>query len=292
GGKIRARTGSSPYGQGHHTAWAMLVSDATGVAMEDIEVLHGDTDEIPQGGITGGSRSVQLAGAAIWESSELLVEQAKRVAAELLEASEEDLSLDTAKGLFHVVGTPSIGVSWQEVAEFVEPHADGPRLLHAEEIFDSEGPTFPFGTHVALIELDTETGAVKLLRLIACDDAGVILNPLLADGQVHGGLAQGAAQALVEEFRYDDYGNPVTSNFADYSVISATELPMFERVVLETPTHINPLGAKGIGESGTVGATPAIQNAVIDALSHLGVRHLDMPLTPEKVWREIQGRPK
>ena len=292
GGKIRARTGSSPYGQGHHTAWAMLISDATGVAMEDIEVLHGDTDEIPQGGITGGSRSVQLAGAAIWESSELLVEQAKRVAAELLEASEEDLSLDTAKGLFHVVGTPSIGVSWQEVAEFVEPHADGPRLLHAEEIFDSEGPTFPFGTHVALIELDTETGAVKLLRLIACDDAGVILNPLLADGQVHGGLAQGAAQALVEEFRYDDYGNPVTSNFADYSVISATELPMFERVVLETPTHINPLGAKGIGESGTVGATPAIQNAVIDALSHLGVRHLDMPLTPEKVWREIQGRLK
>ncbi|MFL2985646.1 MAG: xanthine dehydrogenase family protein molybdopterin-binding subunit [Candidatus Poriferisodalaceae bacterium] len=289
GGKLLARTGSSPYGQGHHTAWAMLIADATGVAMDDIEVVHGDTDEIPQGGITGGSRSVQLAGAAIWESSALLVDQAKKIAADLLEASEEDLSLNTDSGLFHVVGTPSIGVSWPDIAKFAETQTDGPRLLHAEEVFDSEGPTFPFGTHVALIELDVETGAIELKRLIACDDAGVILNPLLADGQVHGGLAQGAAQALVEEFRYDEYGNPLTSNFADYPVISATELPMFERVVLETPTHINPLGAKGIGESGTVGATPAIQNAVIDALSHLGIRHLDMPLTPEKVWREIEA---
>ena len=288
-GKLLARTGSSPYGQGHHTAWAMLIADATGVAMDDIEVVHGDTDEIPQGSITGGSRSVQLAGAAIWESSALLVEQAKKIAADLLEASEEDLSLNTDSGLFHVVGTPSIGVSWRDVAKFAETQTDGPRLLHAEEVFDSEGPTFPFGTHVAVIELDVETGAVELKRLVACDDAGVILNPLLADGQVHGGLAQGAAQALVEEFRYDQYGNPLTSNFADYPVISATELPMFERVVLETPTHINPLGAKGIGESGTVGATPAIQNAVVDALSHLGIRHLDMPLTPEKVWREIQA---
>lgn len=289
GGKLRARTGSSPYGQGHHTAWAMLISDATGVDMNEIEVLHGDTDEIPQGGITGGSRSVQLAGAAIWESSQLLVGQAKTIAADLLEASEEDLSLDTDKGLFHVIGTPSIGVSWPEIAAFIETQTDGPRLLHAEDVFDSEGPTFPFGTHVALIEVDIETGAVELQRLIACDDAGVILNPLLADGQVHGGLAQGAAQALVEEFRYDAHGNPMTSNLSDYSVISATELPMFERVVLETPTHINPLGAKGIGESGTVGATPAIQNAVVDALSHLGIRHLDMPLTPEKIWREIQA---
>ena len=132
------------------------------------------------------------------------------------------------------------------------------------------------------------TGAVELERLVACDDAGIILNPLLADGQVHGGLAQGAGQALIEEFKYDEYGNPLTSNLSDYAAISAAELPMFERVVLETPTHINPLGAKGIGESGTVGATPAIQNAVIDALNHLGVRHLDMPLTPEKVWRAIK----
>jgi carbon-monoxide dehydrogenase large subunit len=140
-----------------------------------------------------------------------------------------------------------------------------------------------------VVEVDTETGQVDLERLVACDDAGVILNPLLAAGQVHGGLAQGAAQALLEEFRYDEDGNPLTGNLADYAVISAAELPMFERVVLETPTHINPLGAKGIGESGTVGATPAIQNAVVDALSHLGIRHLDMPMTPEKVWRSIKA---
>ena len=287
GGKLRARTGSTPYGQGHETSWAMLIADATGVDMADIEVVYGDTDQVPQGAITGGSRSVQLAGSAIWESSLALVEKAKKVAAELLEASETDLSLDIDGGQFHVLGTPAIGVSWTEIAEFLAPKSSGPRLLHAEDVFDSEGPTFPFGTHVAVVEVDTETGAVELSRLVACDDAGVILNPLLADGQVHGGLAQGAAQALLEEFQYDSEGNPLTSNFADYPVISATELPMFERVVLETPTHINPLGAKGIGESGTVGATPAIQNAVIDALSHLGVRHIDMPLTSEKIWRTI-----
>lgn len=289
GGRILARTGSSPYGQGHHTAWAMLISDATGVELDQIEIVHGDTDEVPQGGITGGSRSVQLAGAALWEASAVLVEQAKRIAAELLEASEADLSLDTEGGNFHVIGTPSIGVSWEQVADYLEGQRIGPRLLHAEEVFESEGPTFPFGTHLAVVEVDSETGKVDLERLVACDDAGVILNPLLADGQVHGGLAQGAAQALLEEFRYDEDGNPLTGNFADYSVISAPELPMFERVVLETPTHINPLGAKGIGESGTVGATPAIQNAVVDALSHLGIRHLDMPFTPEKVWRSIQA---
>ena len=150
-----------------------------------------------------------------------------------MEASESDLSLDTGDGRFHVLGTPAIGVSWAEIAEFLAPNASGPRLLHAEDVFDSEGPTFPFGTHVAVVEVDAETGAVHLSRLVACDDAGVILNPLLADGQVHGGLAQGAAQALIEEFRYDPDGNPLTSNFADYPVISATELPMFERVVLE-----------------------------------------------------------
>ena len=289
GGRLLVRTGSSPYGQGHHTSWAMLVSDATGVAMDDIEVIHGDTDEIPIGGVTGGSRSVQLAGAALWDASADLVEQAKRVAADLLEASEEDLELDIATGNFHVVGTPAVGVDWAQVAEQLAGSSDGPRLLHAEDVFDSEGPTFPFGTHLAVVEVDRDTGEVTVQRLVACDDAGVILNPLLADGQVHGGLAQGVAQALLEEFTYDDDGNPLTANFADYPVISATELPMFERIVLETPTHINPLGAKGIGESGTVGATPAVQNAVIDALAHLGVRHVDMPTTPQRVWEAMQS---
>jgi len=291
GGRILARTGSCPYGQGHHTAWAMLIADATGVAYDDIDVIHGDTDLIPTGAVTGGSRSVQLAGAAIWNASAELVRMAREVAAEALEAATEDVELDTSSGRFHVVGTPAVSLDWSQIADRLASSGDveesGPRLLHAEETFDSEGPTFPFGTHVAVVEVDPDTGEVTLLRMIACDDAGTILNPLLADGQVHGGLAQGVAQALLEEVVYDEDGNPQTSNFADYPVISATELPMFERVVLETPTHINPLGAKGIGESGTVGATPAVQNAVIDALGHLGVRHIDMPTTPQRVWRTM-----
>ena len=289
GGRIVARTGSSPYGQGHHTSWAMLISDRTGVAMGDIDIIHGDTDEVPRGEVTGGSRSVQLAGTAIWEASAALVDQAREVAATLLEADPADITLDAGTGAFHVVGTPAVSVDWAAIAQHLASANGeaGPRLLHAEEVFDSEAPTFPFGTHVAVVEVDRHTGEVELVRLFACDDAGTILNPLLAAGQVHGGLAQGAAQALYEEFVYDDEGNPLTGNFADYPVISAAELPFFDRVVLETPTHINPLGAKGIGESGTVGATPAVQNAVIDAVAHLGIRHLDMPLTPQRVWQAI-----
>ena len=303
GGRIVARTGSSPYGQGHHTSWAMLISDRTGMPMDRIDIVHGDTDEVPRGEVTGGSRSVQLAGAAIWEASATLVDQAREVAATLLEADPDDITLDTEAGTFHVVGTPAVSLDWSSIAEHLAADSDaaggrsgsgahagsgaGPRLLHAEEVFDSEAPTFPFGTHVAVVEVDRHTGEVELLRLVACDDAGTILNPLLAAGQVHGGLAQGAAQALYEEFVYDDDGNPLTGNFADYPIISAAELPFFDRVVLETPTHINPLGAKGIGESGTVGATPAVQNAVIDAVAHLGIRHIDMPLTPQRVWQAI-----
>ena len=289
GGRIVARTGSSPYGQGHHTSWAMLISDRTGVPMGDIDIIHGDTDEVPRGEVTGGSRSVQLAGTAIWEASATLVAQAREVAATLLEADPADITLDTGTGAFHVVGTPAVSVDWAAIAQHLASANGeaGPRLLHAEEVFDSEAPTFPFGTHVAVVEVDRYTGEVELVRLVACDDAGTILNPLLAAGQVHGGLAQGAAQALYEEFVYDDEGNPLTGNFADYPVISAAELPFFDRVVLETPTHINPLGAKGIGEAGTVGSTPAVQNAVIDAVAHLGIRHLDMPLTPQRVWQAI-----
>ena len=286
-GHIVARTGSSPYGQGHHTAWAMLIADSTGMPYEDIEVIHGDTDLVPSGGVTGGSRSLQLAGAAIWEASKALVKQAVAVAAELLEAAEGDVQLDVETGRFAVVGTPAISVGWDDVAGLLADKGNGPRLLHAEEEFESEGPTFPFGAHLAVVEVDRHTGEVVLQRLVACDDAGTILNPLLAAGQVHGGLGQGAAQALLEEFVYDEDGNPLSGNFADYPVISAAELPLFELVKMETPTHINPLGAKGIGEAGSVGATPAIQNAVINALSHLGVTHLDMPLRPERIWRAI-----
>ncbi|MFN0088877.1 MAG: xanthine dehydrogenase family protein molybdopterin-binding subunit [Acidimicrobiales bacterium] len=283
-GSVLARTGSSPYGQGHHTAWAMLIADRTGIPLDRIEVVHGDTDVVPSGGMTGGSRSVQIAGMAIWEASAQLVELARERAAALLEANPADVALDAERGVFSVAGTPSITVSWPEIAAAAEQEKNP---LHAMTDYEAKSATFPFGTHVAVVEVDVETGAVTLERLIAVDDAGIILNPLLADGQVHGGLAQGAAQALLEEFVYDPSGAPLTSTLATYPAISAAELPSFERVMMETPTPVNELGAKGIGESGTVGATPAVQNAVIDALAHLGVRHLDMPATPERVWRAV-----
>jgi carbon-monoxide dehydrogenase large subunit len=280
-GTVLVKTGSTPYGQGHDTAWAMLVSDQLGIPMDRIDVVHGDTDVIASSAITGGSRSVQIAGAAVHDAAGKLLEVARQRAADLLEAAHQDVVLDEAEGRFHVAGTPSISLGWDELAvEGADP------LTGLSDVADSK-TTFPFGAHVAVVEVDTETGSTRLVRLVAVDDAGRILNPMLAEGQVHGGLAQGAAQALYEEVRFDDEGNPLTSNFADYAVVSAPELPMFERVMMETPTPLNALGAKGIGESGTIGATPAVHNAVIDALSHLGVRHIDMPVTPEKVWRAL-----
>ena len=280
-GTVLVKTGSNPYGQGHHTAWAMLVSDRLGIPMERIEVVHGDTDAIPSGSITGGSRSVQIAGTAVHDAAGKLLEAARERAADLLEAAVEDIVLDEGEGRFHVAGTPSLGLGWDELAvEGADP------LGGLSDLADAKA-TFPFGAHLAVVEVDTETGSARLVRLVAVDDAGRILNPMLAEGQVHGGLAQGAAQALYEEVLYDAEGNPLTSTFADYPVVSAAEVPFFERVMMETPTPLNELGAKGIGESGTIGSTPAVHNAVVDALAHLGVRHLDMPATPEKVWRAI-----
>ena len=176
--------------------------------------------------------------------------------------------------------------TWADLAAAAAETGDGP--LAAEADFVPEGPTFPFGCHMAVVEVDSETGRVRLRRMVSVDDAGTILNPLLAEGQIHGGLAQGIAQALLEEFEYDEDGNPLTTNLADYSFVSAAELPSFESWFTETPTPMNVLGAKGIGESGTIGSTPAVQNAVVDALSHLGIRHIDMPATPERVWRAIR----
>lgn len=284
-GKVLAKTGSSPYGQGHHTAWAMLVADRLGLSIEDVTVVHGDTDVVPTGSVTGGSRSVQIAGSSIHEAAGRLSDLAREKAADLLEAAVDDVVHDTENRTFHVVGTPARSVSWADVAEAAA--ADTNPLVGISE-FAQGGATFPFGAHLAVVEVDTETGKVELRRLVACDDAGTILNPLLAEGQVHGGLAQGAAQALLEEIRYDEYGTPLTANFADYAIVTATDLPAFERHTMETPTHLNPLGAKGIGESGTIGATPAVHNAVCDALRPLGVVHVDMPCTAEKVWRAIQ----
>jgi carbon-monoxide dehydrogenase large subunit len=280
-GRATVRTGSSPHGQGHGTAFRMLASDATGIPMDQIDFIYGDTDLVPRGGGTGGSRSLQAGGSAVKVATDQLVEIARTRAAELLEANVDDLVLDPSAGVFHVVGTPTVSVSWAQLA------ASATEPLAAEVDFKPDGSSFPFGTHVAVVEVDTATGRVTLRQLVAVDDAGIILNPMLLDGQIHGGLASGAAQALMEEIRYDEDGNPLTSNFADYGIISAAELPSFDLVPMETPTPRNPLGAKGIGESGSIGATPAVQNAVVDALAHRGIRHLDLPLTPERVWRAL-----
>ena len=282
-GSATVYTGSSAHGQGHHTAFATLASAELGIPMEQIRVIHGDTDLVAEGEGTMGSRSLQLGGSAVHNASVGLVEKARQLAADALEANPDDVLLDKAAGRFHVAGSPTIGRTWAELAS----SSSDPLSVITD--FQASSPTFPFGAHVAVVDIDTEIGRVVLRRLIAVDDAGRILNPLLADGQRHGGIAQGAAQALLEEVRYDEDGNPVTSNLADYAAISATELPSFELVAMETPTDINPLGAKGIGESGTIGSTPAVQSAVVDALTHLGVRHVDMPASPERVWRAIRA---
>jgi len=276
-------TGTSPHGQGHATAFSMIASEQTGIPMDRIELKWGDTDLVPVGGGTMGSRSLQHGGSAVNQAAVELVEQATKLAARLLEADEADVVLDKDAGAFHVAGTPSVTKTWADLA--VAQKNDGG--LQQKTTYVSGGPSFPFGAHIAVVEVDTETGQVRHLRHVACDDAGRVLNPLLLDGQIHGGVAQGTAQALLEEVRYDDDGNPITSNLADYAMISAAELPSFEVIHMETPTPLNPLGAKGIGESGTIGSTPAVQSAVVDALSHLGVTHVDMPATAERVWRAI-----
>jgi len=284
-GSAIVRTGTSPHGQGHHTAWSMLVSEQLGIPMDQIEVVHGDTDVVPRGVGTFGSRSLQAGGVAVHQAAVEVVDKAKQLAADLLEADPADLVLDTTVGEFHVAGTPAISKGWGDLAAASLEREGAP--LMAEVDFEAPGPSFPFGSHVAVVEVDTETGEVELVRHVAVDDAGRILNPLLAEGQQHGGIAQGAAQALLEEFVYDGDGNPLTANLADYSFASAAELPRFETAFTETPTPINVLGAKGIGESGTIGSTPAVQNAVVDALFHLGVRHVDMPTTPQRVWQAV-----
>ena len=282
-GRAIVYTGTSPHGQGHVTAWSMIASEHTGIAMDKIDVVWGDTDLIPEGLGTYGSRSLQLGGAAVHETAIKLVEQAKAFAASQLEAAESDIVLDKERGVFHVAGTPAKSTSWGDLAS---SRANNGGLTFAHR-FTSGGATFPFGAHVAVVEVDTETGKVTHLRQIACDDAGTVLNPLLLEGQIHGGIAQGSAQALLEEFVYDADGNPKTGNLAEYAFISAVEAPQIELVAMATPTPRNPLGAKGVGESGTIGSTPAVQSAVVDAVAHLGVRHIDMPTTPERVWQAI-----
>jgi aerobic carbon-monoxide dehydrogenase large subunit len=273
-------TGTSPHGQGHATAWAMLASEELGIPVDKITLKWGDTDLVPEGGGTGGSRSLQHGGSAVRQAAQELIEVARERAAGKLEASPADLRFSAERSLFEVAGDPEASVPLASLAE-------GERLV-VRTVFTQPGATFPFGTHVAVVDVDTETGKVVLRRMVTVDDAGMVLNPLLAEGQRHGGIAQGAAQAFLEEVVYDPDGNPLTASFADYPFLSATEVPSFELADMQTPTSYNPLGAKGIGEAGTIGATPAVQNAVVDALAHLGVRHLDMPTSPQRVWQAIR----
>ena len=274
-------TGTSPHGQGHETVWAMLASEELGIPIDKITVKWGDTDLIPEGGGTGGSRSLQQGGAAVRQASLELIEVARRRAADQLEVSSGDLVFDVAQSQFTVAGDPDAAVPLAGLAET--------ERLFVRSVFSAPGPTFPFGSHVAVVEVDTATGKVRLRQMITVDDAGVVVNPLLAEGQRHGGIAQGAAQAFLEEVVYDADGNLVTATLADYPFLSATEVPSFDLADMATPTTYNPLGAKGIGEAGTIGATPAVQNAVVDAVSHLGVRHIDMPTSPQRVWRAIRA---
>jgi carbon-monoxide dehydrogenase large subunit len=291
-GTVTAAVGTSAHGQGHETSFSMIVAELLGVPMESVRVVQSDTTLVPRGQGTMGSRSLQTAGSALYKASEGVLEKAKRLAAHLLEANVDDIVL-TDDGRLGVAGVPTSALSWGELAHAAHdrsklPEHMEPGLAVALDFNQGEA-TFPFGAHIAVVEVDTDTGRVELQRHIAVDDCGRILNPLIADGQVHGGVAQGAAQALFEGVVYDEDGNPLTGNLMDYAMPSAAELPSFELSHTETPTPLNPLGAKGIGESGTIGSTPAVQNAVVDALSYLGIKHVDMPTTSERVWRAIQA---
>jgi len=285
-GDALVHSGSFSHGQGHETTFGQIVADRLGLPLERIKLVQGDTDAVARGTGTYGSKSTQIGGVAAGKASEQVVEVAKQLAADELEASPEDMVLDLERGRFHVAGAPEPALAWSELAARLDK-AGRLSELRAETDFQASQPTFPFGAHVAVVEVDTETGAVELKRLIAVDDAGRIINPLVAEGQVHGGLAAGIAQALYEELTYDDDGNPQNASLVTYGFPGPTELPSFELVEMETPTPVNPLGAKGIGESGTIGATPAVHNAVLDALAPYGIRHIDMPVNGERVWRAL-----
>lgn len=289
-GSATVRAGTSAHGQGHATAFSMIVSDRLGIPMESIRFVQSDTAEVPRGGGTGGSRSLQLGGSAVFSAAETVWEKGRALAAAELEADVDDIVVH-GEGRVGVAGVPSRALTWGRIAEIAAEASreddSGLGPLAAAIDFDQGGATFPFGAHVSVVEVDLETGFVRAVRHVAVDDCGRVLNPLLVAGQQHGGIAQGMAQALWEQVVFDADGNPLTANLADYTMPSAAEFPSFEASNTETPTFRNPLGAKGIGESGTIGSTPAVHNAVVDAVSHLGVRNIEMPCTPERVWQAI-----
>ncbi|MGY9073880.1 MAG: xanthine dehydrogenase family protein molybdopterin-binding subunit [Acidimicrobiales bacterium] len=281
-------TGSTSQGHGHATTWAQIAADVLHLPVESINVVEGFSDAIATGQGAIGSRSLQTAGIAIHRMSNEVVDRAKTLAANLLEAAVDDVVLSEEPGRgFHVLGTPSITAAWGDLAA---AGLGSPEELSCGEFYDTQGRnTFPSGCHIAVVEVDTETGLVDLIRFVSVDDAGPRVNPMIVEGQLHGGIASGVAQALGEVLIWDEDGNPLTTNFADYSIGSIDQFPLFEVVDSATPSSMNELGFKGVGESGTIGATPAVHNAVIDALAHLGVEHFDLPCTPQRVWDAINA---
>ncbi|MER7868214.1 molybdopterin cofactor-binding domain-containing protein [Streptomyces cellulosae] len=290
-GKVEVVTGTSPHGQGHVTSWSQIAADVLGVPFEDVEVVHGDTRAAPQGMDTYGSRSLVVGGAAVHHAARKVVDKARKVAAHLLEASERDLEF--TGGAFSVKGSPEARKTIQEVAfEAFTSHdlPDGMEpTINAEHVLDPENFSYPHGTHLCAVEVDTETGMTRIRSYVCVDDVGRVVNPMIVEGQVHGGLAQGIAQALYEEAVYDDDGNLLSGTMADYLVPSAVDLPDFVTDRTETPAESNPLGVKGVGEAGTIASTPAVVGAIVDALRPLGVTDVPMPCTPERVWRAIHG---
>jgi carbon-monoxide dehydrogenase large subunit len=290
-GKATVLTGTSPHGQGGETAFAQIVADGIGIPFDDVTVIHGDTGQVPFGIGTFGSRAIAIGGTAIVMSVEKVKEKAKKFAGQMLEASPDDLVYDA--GRIYVQGHADKAITIQEVAGAawsgrVLPPDTEPGL-EATSYFEPPNCTFPFGVHVAVVEVDADTGKIELQRYVSVDDCGNVINPMIVEGQIHGGLAQGIAQAIMEEAVYDENGQLLTGSLMDYNVPKADQLPSFELYRTVTPTPTNPLGAKGVGEAGTIGSTPAVVNAVVDALAPFGVDHIDMMLRPEKVWRIMQG---
>jgi carbon-monoxide dehydrogenase large subunit len=293
-GKVTVLTGTSPHGQGGETAFAQMVAEEIGVPFDDVTVIHGDTGQVPFGIGTFGSRAIAIGGTAIMMSVAKVKEKAKRFAGQMLEASPSDIVYE--QGQLYVQGHPDKGVTIQEVAaaawNAINLPPDTEPGLNETSYFEPSNCTFPFGAHVAVVEVERDTGKIELQRYISVDDCGNVINPMIVEGQIHGGLAQGIGQALMEEAVYGEDGQFITGSFMDYNMPKADQLPSFELYRTVTPTPVNPLGAKGVGEAGTIGSTPCIVNAVVDALQPFGVEHVDMMLRPEKIWRLMQGGPR
>jgi len=290
-GRISATTGASPHGQGNETTFAQMLSDQFSVPLEHIRILHGDTGVVKQGIGTFGSRSQAVGGTAIHLAGAKVKAKMAKYAAAMLEAHEDDIVFEN--GTIGVKGSPASAKPFAAVAAYAYvPVPLPPGLepgLSDEAFFEPANNTYPFGCHISMLEVDRQTGEPTLLKMVAIDDAGVLINPLIVEGQIHGGLAQGIGQAMIEEVAYNEDGQLLTGSFMDYAIPRAIDFPRFELDATVTPTPCNPFGAKGVGEAGTLGSTPSIVNAAVDALGEFGVKHIDMMLRPEKLWRLIQG---